>query len=535
MNRTRRSLGAVGWIVLLGVCVLWGCDDDDSSNPPNTQADTSGSTADTTPDDTTPDTLTTPADSTTAADSDADLPTCGNGLIDPGERCDLGIADGEAGGCPVACEPVLGCTAFALVGSGCNRHCESAPILACDDNDGCCPSTCNPNSDNDCSDTCGNGTLDPDELCDGDCPTSCDATPATCERFQLVGDISTCSARCESTPVTTCTDADGCCPSICNASTDADCVVPLTCGNGQPDEGELCDGDDCPTSCTPTNACEPLELIGSAQTCDAECVSSGPITECGSGDGCCPTGCDSNSDADCRAPWSCAPSLLLLGGYDDIQGLNNDPLRQALAVRIGNHNNLGYNLARDYMFNQFDVNANNQIECIYTGRLVTPDGTRTPGSFNTEHSWPRNDAAGDSTAASEPAEADLHHLYPTDDTANNRRASFDYGWTDCGTSGEPSCDWTVGDSQLGDVRGGNASVFEVRLKYRGDVARSHFYFAVRYARPIPAAEEAALREWHCQDPPDDVERARNEAIFALQNNRNPFVDRPDFVDYISDF
>jgi endonuclease I len=197
---------------------------------------------------------------------------------------------------------------------------------------------------------------------------------------------------------------------------------------------------------------------------------------------------------------------------------------------------LGYNQARDFMFNQLDVNANGQLECPYSGRFATPDGTRTPGTFNTEHSWPQSDAAGDTTANNEPARSDLHHLFPTDATANSARGNFDFGWTDCGTPGQGACGWAMAGSKLGPQRGNpSVTVFEVRPKYRGDMARAHFYFAVRYNRPIPAAEEATLRAWHCEDPPDDVERLRNDRIGVRQGRRNPFVDRPDFVERISDF
>lgn len=75
------------------------------------------------------------------------------------------------------------------------------------------------------------------------------------------------------------------------------------CGNGAIDEGESCDsaiavGEEgaCPTSCA-AGACGTVELIGSAATCDAVCEES--PAECGAEDGCCPTGCDSASDADC--------------------------------------------------------------------------------------------------------------------------------------------------------------------------------------------------------------------------------------------
>jgi len=73
------------------------------------------------------------------------------------------------------------------------------------------------------------------------------------------------------------------------------------CNNGAVDPGETCDGN-CPTSCAPTgDACMPVQLVGSAATCDAACVAQ-PISACVDGDGCCAPGCDESNDADCAAP-----------------------------------------------------------------------------------------------------------------------------------------------------------------------------------------------------------------------------------------
>ena len=44
-----------------------------------------------------------------------------------------------------------------------------------------------------------------------------------------------------------------------------------------------------------------------------------------------------------------------------------------------------------------------------------------------------------------------------------------------------------------------------------------------------------LRAWHAGDPVDDEEAARNDAVFSLQGNRNPYVDHPEWVERISDF
>ena len=158
--------------------------------------------------------------------------------------------------------------------------------------------------------SCGNGVLDPGELCDpavaegpGACPASCQA-PA-CSTAVIVGEAASCTAQCLTEPLA-CAHGDGCCPAGCDAAMDSDCTN--SCGDGVTEGPELCDGN-CPTSCGDPDACTTDEMVGSVAQCNVECRFS-PITTCTSGDGCCPAGCTDATDDDCEPGAVCGDSVV---------------------------------------------------------------------------------------------------------------------------------------------------------------------------------------------------------------------------------
>jgi hypothetical protein len=217
---------------------------------------------------------------------------CGNGTLEPGERCD------PLETCPSEC-PAQGCQLYALEQPGtCFAQCAPAGMqTACVNADGCCPSGCNANNDDDCQPACGNGAVESGETCDP--LTSC---PATCPQvgcqLRSLENGGTCTAACANGALqTACVNNDGCCPSGCNANNDNNCQPG--CGNGVIEAGETCDPlNTCPSSC-PAQGCQ-LRTLQNGGTCGAQCVNAGQQTACVNNDGCCPSGCNANNDNNCQ-------------------------------------------------------------------------------------------------------------------------------------------------------------------------------------------------------------------------------------------
>jgi Abnormal spindle-like microcephaly-assoc'd, ASPM-SPD-2-Hydin len=241
--------------------------------------------------------------SSCSAATDIDCAGCGNGRLEAGELCD------PAGSCPQACAQ-LKCQMQQLKSGGtCAAVCVPGGMqTACVDGDECCPAGCTAVNDRDCTGQCGNGTLEPGELCDPltTCPQTCPMQGCT---LMALVEAGTCLARCmEAGQETQCRANDGCCPSGCNAANDSDCAV--VCGNGTLEGRETCDPlASCPSAC-PAQGCR-LRQLANGGTCTAVCIDAGLQTTCQSGDGCCPVSCNNTNDTDC--PSLCGNSVVESG------------------------------------------------------------------------------------------------------------------------------------------------------------------------------------------------------------------------------
>lgn len=156
--------------------------------------------------------------------------------------------------------------------------------------------------------------------------------------------------------------------------------------------------------------------------------------------------------------------------------------------------------------------------------------------YNREHIIPQS--VFNSNA---PMVSDAHFITPTDGKVNGMRSNYPHGTVGTAT-------WvSKNGSKLGSsaVAGYSGTVFEPIDAFKGDIARMYFYFATRYENNVASYSYAMfdssseqvfttpflnmLLTWNAQDPVDAREIARNNAIYARQNNRNPYIDHPEYV------
>ncbi len=235
------------------------------------------------------------------------------------------------------------------------------------------------------------------------------------------------------------------------------------------------------------------------------------------------------------------------GYYDSASGLSGTALQQALHDIIDNHTYVTYATLWT-SFQSTDKKSDGKVWDMYSDKPSgTPAYTFTfiidqcgnysaeGDCYNREHSFPKSWFGGEI----EPMYTDLFHIYPTDGKVNGMRDNYPFGIVSSPT-------WTSSNgSKLGpsSYTGYSGIVFEPVDVYKGDFARSYFYMAVRYygedsgwpgSDMVTGSQPKAwalkmLMEWDVADPVSQKEKDRNEAVYEIQGNRNPFIDNSSYV------
>jgi endonuclease I len=165
--------------------------------------------------------------------------------------------------------------------------------------------------------------------------------------------------------------------------------------------------------------------------------------------------------------------------------------------------------------------------------------------YNREHSVP-NSWWGGGKEDTDTMYSDLFHIYPVDGWVNAERGNYPFG--DCANGS------ARGTGKLGRCThsGYTGTVFEVADEYKGDFARTYFYMVVRYMHQVGTWTQgegsavftnssykhltpwaiSQLLEWHRNDPVSALESKRNEAVYGIQHNRNPFIDHPELAEFL---
>ncbi|MDA3881477.1 MAG: endonuclease [Prolixibacteraceae bacterium] len=226
------------------------------------------------------------------------------------------------------------------------------------------------------------------------------------------------------------------------------------------------------------------------------------------------------------------------GYYNGTSGLKGEALKTELHEIINDHIDFSYSQAR-YLINYSDADPENENNVIlfYTQRSQDADSYGTDGDqINREHVWAKSH--GDFSGI-RPMDGDAFNLQPADASVNMDRSNKDFGIVQPNGNQHPEATecWY------------NASTWEPGDATKGQVARILFYMATRYegtsgeidlevvngvnTYPQPKhGDLSALLEWNRQFPPTDFERRRNERLFTIQQNRNPFIDNPELADII---
>ena len=251
--------------------------------------------------------------------------------------------------------------------------------------------------------------------------------------------------------------------------------------------------------------------------------------------------------------------------YDSVTSemLQDSAALKAELNRIVNNGYVRKTYEQDYsLLLSIDMYDGHYIECIYTGVKYIAERN---GVWDREHVWAKAYGFKDE---SYDAYSDLQHLRVAEHKINDHRSSSYFTEVEEPTSSdEYGNKWT-------------STSFEPRNEVKGDIARMLIYMTVKYddgnvldleltddvslisasaslfgglkpdttgmsdskkteidkrtytQEPVYLGLLSMLLKWSIEDPVDEREIVRNNNVYAVQNNRNPFIDHPEYVYYI---
>ena len=238
------------------------------------------------------------------------------------------------------------------------------------------------------------------------------------------------------------------------------------------------------------------------------------------------------------------------GYYSTAEGKTGEELKAALNNIIKGHVEFPYTSSSTDVWDILketdrDPNNPNNVIGIYSNFSMDAALEYNSGDgWNREHVWAKSRGDFGTTLG---AGTDVHHLRAADISTNSARSNR--------TFSEATEEYIDGSGTYQGATGSYTSstefIWKPRIEVKGDVARMIFYMATRYEGydgeldleivdyVLDGSDKSPLHgklsdllAWHAADPVDDLERQRNDIIYSYQQNRNPYIDHPEYVESI---
>lgn len=233
--------------------------------------------------------------------------------------------------------------------------------------------------------------------------------------------------------------------------------------------------------------------------------------------------------------------------YKDAEGKKKAELKTALFHIIGKADVLGYGSGAGKTwsgFVQVDVDKDGNYVDMYSPDKAKANGSSPGSGMNIEHSFAKSWWGG----AKNQAYKDIQQLRPSDSRANSAKGSWPMAIVDGKTTYDNG---TIKVGKSGSRPGGEISAWEPSDEFKGDFARIYMYMVTCYEdfdqlwkgnsvnqlenNKYPVFEKWTvdmLLDWCRQDPVSDWEIQRNDKVYGIQENRNPYVDYPELAEYV---
>lgn len=236
--------------------------------------------------------------------------------------------------------------------------------------------------------------------------------------------------------------------------------------------------------------------------------------------------------------WSAVPA----GYYHGVNGKNQLSLLSQLNTICSQGSFLSYGSGKGYTWQGFfytDRRADGSVIDMYSNDVFYQTDFKAVNGLHIEHALPKSWWG----ALENYAFRDLHHLFPAEAIANINKNNLPLGETDA-----PTFDNGVTKVGPNSFAPNTGNCFEPADEYKGDFARAYFYVATTYNELAALWQSPMMNnntytvwndwalqlllQWHRDDPVSPKEQTRQEAVYGIQHNRNPYIDYPQLIEYI---